>query len=319
MSTPGGGHRPVLLERVLTLLAPALNRAGAVLVDATLGRAGHAQALLDAHPGLMLIGLDTDAAAVEESGRLLARYGDRVTITRAVYDQATAVLNSRGRTTADGFLFDLGVSSPQLDEPERGFAYSYDAPLDMRMDQSQALTAAEVLNTYPAGRLRQVLRDYGEEKFARQIADAVVRARSREPLTSTAQLTDIIRASIPAPARRTGGNPAKRTFQALRIEVNGELDALEQALPAALDALALGGRIVVLAYHSLEDRLVKRALAGRATDTTPRGLPVTLAAAGPQLRLLTRGAERPSAAEVAANPRAASARLRAAVRIKEAA
>jgi 16S rRNA (cytosine1402-N4)-methyltransferase len=319
MSTSGGGHRPVLLERVLTLLGPALDRAGAVLVDATLGRAGHAQALLDAHPGLVLIGLDTDAAAVAESRRLLARYGDRVTVMRAVYDQVAAVLSSQGRRTADGFLFDLGVSSPQLDEPERGFAYSYDAPLDMRMDQSQSLTAAEVLNTYPADRLRQVLRDFGEERFARQIADAVVQARSRAPLTSTAQLTDIVRASIPAPARRSGGNPAKRTFQALRIEVNGELDALERALPTAVDALALGGRIVVLAYHSLEDRLVKRALAARAVDTTPRGLPVTLAAAGPQLRLLTRGAERPSADEVTANPRAASARLRAAMRIREAA
>jgi 16S rRNA (cytosine1402-N4)-methyltransferase len=319
MSTAGGGHRPVLLDRVLALLAPALDQAGAVLVDATLGRAGHAQALLDAHPGLVLIGLDTDAAAVAESGRLLARYGDRVTVTRAVYDQVADVLSSHGRRSADGFLFDLGVSSPQLDDPQRGFAYSYDAPLDMRMDQGQSLTAAEVLNTYPAARLRQVLRDYGEEKFARQIADAVVRARARAPLSSTAELTDIIRASIPAPARRTGGNPAKRTFQALRIEVNGELDALERALPAALDALALGGRIVVLAYHSLEDRLVKRALAARAADTTPRGLPVTLASAGPQLRLLTRGAERPSDAEVAANPRAASARLRAAMRIREAA
>src|SRR5262249_24536595 len=162
-----------------------------------------------------------------------------------------------------------------------GFAYSYDAPLDMRMDQSQSLTAAEVLNTYPATRLRRVLRDYGEEKFARQIADAVVRERSRAPLTSTTQLTEIVRASIPAPARRrSGGHPAKRTFQALRVEVNGELDALERALPAALDALALGGRIVVLAYHSLEDRVVKRTLAARAVDTTPRGLPVTLAAAG---------------------------------------
>jgi 16S rRNA (cytosine1402-N4)-methyltransferase len=319
MGTPGGGHRPVLLDRVLTLLGPALDRAGAVLVDATLGRAGHAQALLDAHPGLVLIGLDTDATAVAESRRLLARYGDRATVTRAVYDQVAVVLNSQGRRTADGFLFDLGVSSPQLDEPERGFAYSYDAPLDMRMDQSQSLTAAEVLNTYPAGRLRQVLRDFGEEKFARQIAEAVVRARSEAPLTSTAQLADIVRTSIPAPARRTGGNPAKRTFQALRIEVNGELDALERALPAAVDALALGGRIVVLAYHSLEDRLVKRVLAARAVDTTPRGLPVTLAAAGPQLRLLTRGADPPSAAEVAANPRAASARLRAAMRIRAAA
>jgi 16S rRNA (cytosine1402-N4)-methyltransferase len=267
----------------------------------------------------VLIGLDTDAAAVEESRRLLARYEDRVTAIRAVYDQVTEVLNEQGHSTADGFLFDLGVSSPQLDEPERGFAYSYDAPLDMRMDQSQSLTAAEVLNTYPATRLRRVLRDYGEERFARQIADAVVRERSRAPLTSTAQLTEIIRSSIPAPARRSGGHPAKRTFQALRIEVNGELDTLERALPAAVDALALGGRIVVLAYHSLEDRVVKRALAARAVDTTPRGLPVTLAAAGPQLQLLTRGAERPTAGEVAGNPRAASARLRAAMRIKDAA
>jgi len=302
MSTPGAGHRPVLLERVLTLLAPALDRNGAVLVDATLGRAGHARALLEAHPGLVLIGLDTDAAAVEASRRLLARYADRVTVVRAVFDQVAEVLNDQGHRAADAFLFDLGVSSPQLDEPERGFAYSYDAPLDMRMDQSQSLTAAEVLNTYPAPRLRRVLRDYGEEKFARQIADA-----------------EIIRASIPAPARRTGGHPAKRTFQALRIEVNGELDALERALPAAVDALALGGRIVVLAYHSLEDRVVKRTLAARAVDTTPRGLPVTLAGAGPQLQLLTRGAERPSAAEVEVNPRAASARVRAAMRIREAA
>src|SRR5262249_27161595 len=224
-----------------------------------------------------------------------------------------------GEGGGEGFVLDLGVPSPQLDEPERGFAYSYDAPLDMRMDQSQSLTAAEVLNTYPATRLRRVLRDYGEEKFARQIADAVVRERSRAPLTSTTQLTEIVRASIPAPARPSGGPPAKRTFPALRIEVNGELDALERALPAALDALALGGRIVVLAYHLLEDRVVKRTLAARAVDTTPRGLPVTLAAAGPQLRLLTRGAERPSAAEAAANPRAASARLRAAMRIRDAA
>jgi len=319
MSTAGAGHRPVFLARVLALLAPALDRAGAVLVDATLGRAGHARALLDAHPGLVLIGVDTDAAAVEESGRLLAGYGDRVTIVHAVYDQIPDVLSSHGHAAVDGFLFDLGVSSPQLDQADRGFAYSYDAPLDMRMDRSRSLTAAEVLNTYPASRLRQVLREYGEERFARQIADAVVRERSRAPLTSTAQLTEIIRASIPAPARRVGGNPAKRTFQALRIEVNGELEALGRALPAALDALALGGRIVVLAYHSLEDRLVKRALTALAVDTTPPGLPVPLPSAGPQLRLLTRGAERPSAAEVAANPRAAAARLRAAERIRTAA
>src|SRR5207248_8596019 len=199
-----------------------------------------------------------------------------------------------------GLLFDLGVSSLQLDEPARGFAYAQDAPLDMRMDPTQGATAEDVVNTYPAAELARVLRVYGEERFAARIAAAIVRERERQRLTSSARLAELVREAIPAPARRTGGNPAKRTFQALRIEVNGELAALERALPAALDALALGGRIVVLAYHSLEDRLVKRALAGRAADTTPRGLPVTLAAAGPQLRLLTRGAERPSAAEVAA-------------------
>jgi 16S rRNA (cytosine1402-N4)-methyltransferase len=319
MGTAETGHQPVLADRVVALLAPALEPPGAVLVDATLGRAGHARALLEAHPELILIGLDTDAVAIEESGRVLARYGGRVTLARAVYDQIDAVLAREGLSTVQGVLFDLGVSSPQLDEPERGFAYSYDAPLDMRMDQSQPLTAAEVLNTYPAARLAQVLREYGEEKFARQIAAAVVRERSRAPLTSTGQLTEIIRAAIPAPARRTGGHPAKRTFQALRIEVNGELEALRNALPAALDALATGGRIVVLAYHSLEDRVVKRTLAARAADTTPPGLPVPLAAARPEFRLLTRGAERPSAAEVAANPRAAPARLRAAERIRDAA
>jgi 16S rRNA (cytosine1402-N4)-methyltransferase len=313
------GHQPVMLDRVLTLLAPALRAPGAVVVDATLGRAGHARALLDAHPGLMLIGLDTDAEAIEESGRLLAGYQGRVTLAHVVYDQLTAVLARQGHRTVQGVLFDLGVSSPQLDEPGRGFAYSYDAPLDMRMDRSQPLTAAEVLNTYPVARLAQILRDYGEERFAHRIADAVVRQRAHTPLTSTGQLTEIVRASIPAPARRTGGHPAKRTFQALRIEVNQELGALMRALPAALDALSVGGRIVVLAYHSLEDRAVKRAFAGRAVDTSPPGLPVPLPGAAPQLRLLTRGAERACAAEVAANPRAASARLRGAERIRQAA
>ena len=319
MGSSETGHLPVMAERIVALFAPALDPPGAVLVDATLGRAGHARALLDAHPGLILVGLDADATAIEESQRLLASYGDRVRLIRTVYDQLAAVLSEQGLSTVQGVLFDLGVSSPQLDQRERGFAYSYDAPLDMRMDQSQPLTAAEVLNTYSAGQLTRVLREYGEEKFARQIASAVVRERSRAPLTSTGQLTEIIRASIPAPARRTGGHPAKRTFQALRIEVNRELDALTSALPAALDVLATGGRIVVLAYHSLEDRVVKRALTARATDTTPPGLPVPLAAARPEFRLLTRGAERPSAAEVAANPRAAPARLRAAERIREAA
>jgi len=319
MGTAPVAHLPVMVDRVLALFAPALDPPGSVLVDGTLGRAGHARALLAAHPGLVLVGLDTDAHAIAESGRLLAPYADRVTLAHVVYDQIADVLARHGLERVQGVLFDLGVSSPQLDEPDRGFAYSYDAPLDMRMDRGQALTAAEVLNTYPAARLARVLREYGEERYARRIAEAVVRARAAGPLTSTSQLNEIIRDSIPAPARRSGGHPAKRTFQALRIEVNAELEALARALPAALDALAVGGRIVVLAYHSLEDRAVKRALTSRAVDTTPPGLPVPLAGASPQFRLLTRGAERPSSEEVAANPRAASARLRAAERIREAA
>ena len=319
MGTAPAAHLPVMVDRVLALFAPALDPPGAVLVDATLGRAGHARALLAAHPRLALVGMDTDASAIAESGRLLAPYADRVTLAHAVYDQIAGVLARQGVARVQGVLFDLGVSSPQLDEPGRGFAYSYDAPLDMRMNRGQALTAADVLNTYPAARLARVLREYGEEKYARRIAEAVVRARATGPLTSTSQLNEIIRDSIPAPARRSGGHPAKRTFQALRIEVNAELEVLAHALPAALDALAVGGRIVVLAYHSLEDRAVKRALTSRAVDATPPGLPVALAEASPQFKLLTRGAERPSGAEVAANPRAASARLRAAERIRDAA
>jgi 16S rRNA (cytosine1402-N4)-methyltransferase len=308
-----------MTDRVLALLRPALEPAGAVLMDATLGRAGHASALLARNLGLSLIGIDADNAAIEESRRVLAPCAGRVTLVRAVYDQIPEILAGLGQPSVQGILFDLGLSSPQVDDASRGFAYSQDAPLDMRMDQSGPLTAADVLNTYPAPRLARVLREYGEERFARRIADAVVRERAVTPLTSTTRLTEIIRDSIPAAARRTGGNPAKRTFQALRIEVNGELDALRRALPAALDALAVGGRIVVLAYHSLEDRIVKQALADQAADTTPRGLPVSLPEARPRFRLLTRGAERPSEQEVTVNPRAASARLRAAERVRAAA
>jgi 16S rRNA (cytosine1402-N4)-methyltransferase len=318
MGTAAAAHLPVMRDRVLELLAPALDPPGAVLVDATLGRAGHAGALLAAHPGLSLIGIDTDATAIVESRRLLAEFAARISLVQAVYDELPQILAAAGRDAVQGVLFDLGVSSPQLDEPSRGFSYAQDAPLDMRMNQAGALTAADVLNTYPADRLARVFREYGEERFARRIADAVVRERAREPLATTARLTQIVRESIPAPARRTGGNPAKRTFQALRIEVNGELTALTRALPGALDALAVGGRIVVLAYHSLEDRAVKQALAASSADTTPPGLPVSLDQARPRFRLLTRGAERPTAAELAENPRAASARLRAAERIRAA-
>src|SRR5260221_1665215 len=315
MATTGPGHRPVMTDRVLALLAPALQPPGSVMLDATLGRAGHASALLSQHPGLTLIGVDADDAAIEESRELLAPYAGRVTLVQARYDSIGDILAGLGYPNVNGVLFDLGVSSPQLDDSGPGVAYSRDAALDMRMDRTGALTAADDVNTYSAARLAQVLREYGAERFARRIADAVVRERSKAPLTSTLRLSEIVRDSIPAPARRSGGNPAKRTFQALRIEVNGELEALRRALPAALDALAVGGRIAVLAYHSLEDRAVKRALAASAADTTPPGLPVQLAGSRPRFRLLTRGAERPTAAELTANPRAASARLRAAERV----
>jgi 16S rRNA (cytosine1402-N4)-methyltransferase len=312
-------HVPVMRDRVRAILAPALGAPGAVLVDATLGRAGHTRALLHDHPGLSVIGIDADAAAISESRQLLAAELDRMHLVQSSYDQIAAILAGLSQDRVQGVLFDLGVSSPQLDDPARGFSYSADAPLDMRMDRAGQLTAAEVVNTYPADRLARVLRDYGEERFARRIADAVARERATEPITSTLRLAEIVRTAIPAATRRTGGNPAKRTFQALRIEVNDELGALRRAVPAALDAVAVGGRIVVLSYHSLEDRIVKRALSERSTDTTPPGLPVSLPGSRPHFRLLTSGAERPDDAELAANPRAASARLRAAERVLAAA
>jgi len=307
-------HVPVLLDRVLALLAPPLSGQPAVVVDATLGLGGHAEALLSAHPQLTLVGLDRDPEALAHSEQRLAPFAERLHLVHAVYDRMPEVLAELGHPRVDGVLFDLGVSSMQLDRAERGFAYAQDAPLDMRMDQHAGPTAADVVNTYPVADLARVLREYGEERFARRIAQAIERDR---PVTSTARLAELIRGAIPAPARRTGGHPAKRTFQALRIEVNGELDALRAALPAAVAALRVGGRIVVLSYQSLEDRLVKRALAGPSSDTTPVGLPVPIAEHGPQLRLLARG-DGPSAAEVAANSRAASVRLRAAERIREA-
>ena len=312
-------HVPVLRDRVLALLAPAAAVPGAVLVDATLGLGGHSEALLQAFPDARLIGVDRDPEALDRSRRRLQGYAERITFVHAVYDELPEVLAGLGLRVVQGVLFDLGVSSMQLDRAERGFAYAQDAPLDMRMDQTQGLTAAEVLNSYDAADLARILRTYGEERYARRIADRVVAERQREPFASSARLVDLVRACVPAPARRTGGNPAKRTFQALRIEVNGELAALERALPAAIDALALGGRIVVLSYHSLEDRLAKHALAARSVVDAPPGLPVVPESLQPQLRLLVRGSEPATDEEIAANPRAASARLRAAERIRAAA
>jgi 16S rRNA (cytosine1402-N4)-methyltransferase len=308
-----------MLDRILALLGPALSASSdedVFFVDATLGLGGHAAAVLEAHPRATLIGLDRDTTAIERSGRRLAAHAGRIHLVHAVYDEIPQVLADLGVPGVHAVLFDLGVSSPQLDEAERGFAYSYDAPLDMRMDRTQELTAEQVVNTYSASDLTRILRDYGEERFARRVAEAIVRERGRAPLTSTSRLVEVVRDAIPAASRRTGGHPGKRTFQALRMEVNGELAALRDAVPAALDALVVGGRVAVLSYHSLEDRIVKRAFAEHTTDTTPPGLPVPLPERQPRFRLLTRGAEQPSEEETTTNPRAASARLRAAERIR---
>ena len=289
---------------------------GAVLVDCTLGLGGHSEALLARYPKARLLGLDRDPEALARSSARLARFGGRFEAVHAVYDELPDVLADRGIRRIHGVLFDLGVSSMQLDMRERGFAYAYDAPLDMRMDQTAPLTAFEVVNTYSAGDLTRILRDYGEERFAKRVAQAIVARREREPIARTGELAELVRESIPAATRRTGGHPAKRAFQALRIEVNGELEVLGRAIPRAVDALAVGGRIAVLSYHSLEDRLVKRVLAAGAESTAPRGLPIAPPGTEPILRLLTRGAQEPTGEEVAANPRAASAKFRAAERVR---
>lgn len=314
-------HIPVLAGRVCELLAPALDRPGAVLVDATLGIAGHTIRLLTEHPGLRVIGLDRDPAALDIAARRIGAAGftDRVALVHAVYDEIGSVARDLAGGAVAGAVFDLGVSSLQLDEVERGFAYAQDAPLDMRMDPTTGRPASEVLNTYPAAALTRILREYGEERFAPRIVAAVVRERARAPFSSSARLVELIRDSIPAATRRTGGNPAKRTFQALRIEVNDELRVLERAIPAALDHLRIGGRLVVLSYHSLEDRIVKRAITPRTLNTSPLDLPVDLPGHEPEFRLLVRGMQAPTDEEITENPRAASARLRAAERIRRAA
>ncbi len=313
-------HVPVLLDRVTELLAPACAAEGAVLVDCTLGLAGHSLALLDAHPGLRLVGLDRDPDARAEAAARIAAAGhtDRVTLVPAVFDELPDVLDALAVPSVQGILFDLGVSSLQLDRPSRGFSYATDAPLDMRMDPSGPRTAADVVNTYSRGELTRVLKVYGEERFAGRIAAAIERERAREPFTGTARLAELVRDAIPAATRRTGGHPAKRSFQALRIEVNDELGVLTRVLPAALDALAVGGRIAVITFHSLEDRIVKQALALGAADGTPPGMPFPMPEHAPVLRLLTRGGEAPGEEETARNPRAASARIRAAERVRQA-
>ncbi|MFE7746337.1 16S rRNA (cytosine(1402)-N(4))-methyltransferase RsmH [Nocardia sp. NPDC057455] len=317
----GPRHVPVLLERADALLGPALAEPGAVYVDATLGLGGHAEHFLSTYPGLHLVGLDRDTTALKLAGERLAPFADRITLVHTRYDGIADALTEAGLPatgSVSAILMDLGVSSMQLDEADRGFAYSVDAPLDMRMDPTSGLTAADVLNTYSHGDLARVLKTYGEERFAGRIASEVIRRRRVKPFTTSAELVELLYATIPAATRRTGGHPAKRTFQALRVEVNGELDSLRAALPAALAALRVGGRLVVMSYQSLEDKVVKHELVAHTASRTPVDLPVELPGMGPEFRMLTRGAEKATEQEIDDNPRAAPVRMRAAERIQEA-
>lgn len=310
-------HIPVMLDSIVAALAPALAHPGAVYVDCTVGLGGHAEAILDACPQASLIGIDRDPHALARAGERLARFGDRVRLVAAVYDELAAVLARSDVLRVAAVLLDLGLSSLQIDDLERGFSYSQDAPLDMRMTPGQQLTAATVVNTYSAPQLARILRIYGEERFSDRIAARIVAARDAAPFTSSARLVEVIAGAIPMAARKSGGHPAKRSFQALRIEVNGELAALDRVLPQALTAVEVGGRVAVLAYHSLEDRPVKQAFRNATSDRAPAHLPVVPDHLQAEFRAVTRGAQVPTPAEIAANPRAASARFRVVERIRE--
>ncbi|WP_454165844.1 16S rRNA (cytosine(1402)-N(4))-methyltransferase RsmH [Gordonia iterans] len=321
-STPSGdyGHVPVMADRMFELLAPALTRsapdgAGAVLIDGTLGAGGHSEMFLTRLPGLTVHGIDRDDNALATAGERLAGFGERVVLHHARYDEIGEVAADAGLAEVDGVLLDLGVSSMQLDQAERGFAYATDAPLDMRMNTEDDLTAADILNTYDHGALARILSEYGEERFAGKIASAILRARQQEPFTTSGRLVELLYATIPAATRRTGGHPAKRTFQALRIEVNRELDSLRATVPAALALLAVGGRLAVMSYQSLEDRIVKRDFAQAVRNTTPAGLPVDLPGTAAKFVLVTRGAEQADERQRAENPRSNPVRVRAIERI----
>lgn len=312
-------HVPVMLPRILDLLAPALEAADRpVHLDGTLGMGGHAEAVLERFEHVRVVGIDRDPQAIALASERLARFGDRFVAHHGTYDEVPEALALHGVDAAESMLFDLGVSSLQLDEVDRGFSYARNAPLDMRMNPTVGASAADVLNTYEHGELARVLKEYGEERFAGKIASAVLRERETEPFTDSARLVELLERTVPAASQRTGGHPAKRTFQALRIEVNSELSIWATTVHRALDHLAVGGRLAVLSYHSLEDRLTKQALAAGATSSAPPDLPVELPEHAPWLRLVTRGAEQPDEAERAANRRSSSARLRVAERTRTA-
>jgi 16S rRNA (cytosine1402-N4)-methyltransferase len=312
-------HAPVTLERTIELLAPALEASGAVFVDGTLGLGGHSEAFLERFPNLTLVGIDRDTNALALAGERLARFSDRTHLVHAVYEEIEDVLDELGIDSVQGILLDLGVSSMQLDEADRGFAYSYEAPLDMRMDASQGQTAADIVKNYSEQDLARIFKEYGEERYAKAVAKAIVEARKTIEFTTSTQLAGLISKVIPFIPGKSNGHPAKRVFQALRIEVNGELEVLERTMPASIRSLAVGGRIVVLSYHSLEDRIVKHALVAAANSSAPLDLPFELPEHAPVLRLLVKGAEAATPEEIAINPRAASVRLRAAEKIRRAA
>ena len=305
-----------MCDTCVDLLTPAINKSETpVVVDATLGLGGHSEALLESNPNLVLIGIDRDLDAIVKAKNRLAKFENRAKLNHAIFDEITDVVNSFGFEKVDGILFDLGVSSMQLDQSDRGFSYSQDAPLDMRMDRSTGITASEIINTYAPGELVRILRTYGEEKFATRIVENIVKERAKAPLNSTAQLATLVKESIPAATRRTGGNPAKRTFQALRIETNDELGAVNRAIPQALELLKVGGRLVVMSFQSLEDRIVKEIFAQATTSGTPRDLPIDLPEFAAKFALVVRGSVLPSEAEIATNSRAQSVRLRAIERL----
>jgi 16S rRNA (cytosine1402-N4)-methyltransferase len=312
-------HAPVMLERCLEILGEAIDGKPAVMIDGTLGLGGHSEAFLERFPQLTLIGIDRDTNALPLAGQRLARFADRTHLVHAVYEEIEEVLEDLDIAGVDAILLDLGVSSMQLDEADRGFAYSYDAPLDMRMDTTKGITAAEVVNTYSEQDLAKIFKEYGEERFAKQVAKAIVTTRATAQFSSSAALTALIAKVIPFIPGKSNGHPAKRVFQALRIEVNGELEVLTRTMPAAINALNIGGRLLVLAYHSLEDRIVKQALVAGSTSSAPIDLPIELPEHAPILKLVVKGAEQASESEILENPRAASVRLRAAEKIRNAA
>jgi 16S rRNA (cytosine1402-N4)-methyltransferase len=309
-------HISVMRDRCVDLLAPAILASdNPVIVDGTLGLGGHTEALLQRFENLTVIGIDRDEIALERARKRLAPFGNRLKTAHCVFDEISDVVSQLGFKKINGALFDLGVSSIQLDETDRGFSYSQDAPLDMRMDRSRGITASEILNTYEPGKLVHILRAYGEEKFATRIVENIVKARAKAPLNSTTELATLVKESIPAATRRTGGNPAKRTFQALRIEANDELGAISRALPEALNLLMVGGRLVVMSFQSLEDRIVKEIFSEASTSKSPRDLPVELPEFAAKFSLVFRSSETPSAEELESNPRSASVRLRAIERV----